>query len=74
MGDRLHPQPGDLLEYRCPNFGVVWQWRVQEVNHVARSTDSFIEVLAIHGTFIPFRIPEPMTRALTIFRPEEQQT
>lgn len=74
MTDRLHPQPGDLLEYRCPNFGVVWQWRVQEVNHAARSTDSFIEVHAIHGTSIPFRIPEPMTRTLTIVRNGEPQT
>lgn len=70
MTDRLHPQPGDLLEYRCPRFGVVWQWRVQEVNIAARSTDSFIEVLPVHGAGVPLCIPEPMTRTLTIFRPE----
>jgi len=61
-----------LLEYRCPTFGIVWQWRVQEVNIAAKSTDSFVEVLPVHGAAIPFRIPEPLTRAVTIFRPENQ--
>ena len=73
MTDVPHPKPGDLLEYRCPTFGIVWQWRVQEVNIAARSTDSFVEVLSVHGGTTPFRIPEPMTRGLHIFRMEENR-
>ncbi len=72
MADRLHPKPGDLLEYRCPTFGIMWQWRVLGVYLGANALDSFIEVETVHGGRPPFRIPEPLTRAVTIYRPENQ--
>ena len=82
MTDRLHPQPGDLLEYRCPNFGVVWQWRVHGVYLGAARQEGLIEVSPVmaqpgnKGDMAVPRVlvPEPMTRTLTIVRKGEPQT
>lgn len=79
MADRLHPKPGDLLEYRCPTFGIVWQWRVHGVFLGAERQEGLIEVspvMARPGSVASmqdtFFVPEPMTRTLTIFRKENQ--
>lgn len=79
MADRLHLKPGDLLEYRCPTFGIVWQWRVLGVYLGAKSQEGLIEVspvMARPGSVASMQgtvfVPEPMTRTLTIFRPENQ--
>lgn len=81
MNERLYAQPGDLLEYRCPNFGIVWQWHVHGVYLGATRQEGLIEVSpvmaqpGVKGDFTASRVlvPEPMTRALTIIRPEENR-
>lgn len=81
MDERLYAQPGDLLEYRCPNFGIVWQWHVHGVYLGATRQEGLIEVSpvmaqpGVKGDFTASRVlvPEPMTRALTIIRPEENR-
>lgn len=65
-------KPGDLLEYRCPTFGIVWQWRVLSICHGAERQESLIEikpVMAGSGFAHDKRletlwVPEPMTRNL----------
>ena len=79
MTERLHPRPDDLLEYRCPKFGIMWQWRVHSVHLGAEHQESLIEVEAVmaapgetgRGTARRTWVPEPMTRNLTIVRPTE---
>lgn len=70
--------PGDLLEYRCPEFGVVFQWRVFGIYLGASGQESLVEVGPVHqkpGTdslnreHARMMVPEPMTRSLTVFRP-----
>ena len=78
MADTNYCRPGDILEYRCPNFGVVWQWRVHGVYLGADRQEGLVELSPImaqpgtKGDFIASRVlvPEPMTRALTIVRME----
>ena len=72
-------KPGDLLEYRCPKFGIVWQWRVHSVHLGAERQESLIEVQSVwaapgtnhHDVLYRTWVPEPMTRNLTIVRPQE---
>ena len=73
----MHPRPGDLLEYRCPNFGIVWQWRVHSVNIGASRQEGLIEVSPVmskpgadlnHNPLETVWVPEPMTRGLRIVR------
>ena len=76
MEERLYAQPGDLLEYRCPNFGIVWQWHVHGVYHGAARQEGLIEVSpvmaqpGVKGDFTASRVlvPEPMTRGLKVIR------
>lgn len=79
MTEILHPKPGDLLEYRCPNFGIVWQWRVRSVCYGAGRQEDLIEVspvMAANGNAggevaKTCWVPMPMTRNLTIVRLKE---
>lgn len=68
-------KPGDILEYRCPKFGIVWQWRVHGIFLGGLRQEGLIEVspvMAKPGTDINHRpqetvlVPEPMTRCLTL--------
>jgi hypothetical protein len=78
MEERLYAKPGDILEYRCPNFGVVWQWHVHGVFLGASRQEGLIEVSpvmaqpGVKGDFTAARVlvPEPMTRALKVIRME----
>lgn len=57
-------ESGDILEYRCPNTGIMWQWRTISVG------PAFVEVELVPTTDNEiYMIPEPMTRALTRYRP-----
>lgn len=76
-------KPGDLLEYRCPDFGIVWQWRVLAIYLGATKQDGLIEVSPVmaqdgmdgNGRYCEsVLVPEPMTRNLTIIRPKEGTT
>ncbi len=78
MDNRLQAKPGDILEYRCPQFCIVWQWRVLSVYLGAERQEGLIEVASVmaqpgHSTEGPEMtcwVPEPMTRHLTLFRPD----
>ncbi len=64
----------DILEYRCPKFGIVWQWRVLSICHGAERQESLIElkpVMAKAGYAHDEKmetvwVPEPLTRHLTV--------
>lgn len=67
----------DILEYRCPNFGLVWQWRVLSICCGAERQESLIEIRPIttspgYGTgdkrMETVWVPEPMTRNLSVVR------
>ena len=73
-------KPGDLLEYRCPRFGIVWQWRVQSVCLGTVHEESLIELSSVHllpgkgtrnTTHETMWVPEPMTRGLSLIEREE---
>lgn len=74
--DHVTVQPNDLLEYRCPTFGIVWQWRVLSCCHGGDRQEGLIElepVMAAFGqadgrTMKTVWVPEPMTRALKLIR------
>ena len=81
MNDRKHPKPGDMLEYRCPRFGIVWQWRVLSVCLGGLRQEGLIEVspvMASPGSGLTGKpletvwVPEPMTRMLTLVREEDE--
>lgn len=72
-------KPGDILEYRCPNFGIVWQWRIESICIGAQRQESLIEVVPVmaspgydtagqkqHSVLVP----EPMTRGLALVEPK----
>lgn len=67
-------KPGDLLEYRCPNFGIVWQWRVLSVCPGADRQEGLIEVkpvmagdgFAHNRRMETVWVPEAMTRHLAV--------
>lgn len=67
-------KPGDILEYRCPTHGIVWQWRVRSVCLGAPRQESLIEITPImasdgethDGEAETVWVPEPMTRQLTL--------
>jgi hypothetical protein len=70
-------QPGDILEYRCPIFGIAFQWRVHGIFLGADHQESLIEVSPVmarpgehsfNGTVF---VPEPMTRNLHVLRKAE---
>jgi hypothetical protein len=74
--DEVFCKPGDILEYRCPRLGIVWQWRVVSVCLGAERQESLIEIGPImsqpghthEGVHMTTWVPEPMTRNLTIVR------
>jgi hypothetical protein len=82
MNEQIHCKPGDILEYRCPRFGVVWQWRVLSVCLGAERQEGLIEMASImaqpgishEGPHMTTWVPEPLTRGLTVFRPERIET
>ena len=67
----------DILEYRCPNQGLVWQWRVMSISLGGKNQESLIEIkpltntagLSHQGPMPTTWVPEPMTRTLDVFRP-----
>tara|TARA_R110000796_G_scaffold9452_6_gene32199 strand:- start:288 stop:530 length:243 start_codon:yes stop_codon:yes gene_type:complete len=60
------PRPGDLFEYRCPKFGIVWQWRIHGIYLGAIRQEGLIEVSDVAHERV--MVPEPMTRGLTLVR------
>lgn len=75
-------KPGDLLEYRCPNVGIVWQWRIHSVVRGALRQEDLIEVspvMAKPGTDLSHApqetvwVPEPMTRLLKLVEVDPAQ-
>lgn len=79
MSDNSCVRVGDILEYRCPKFGIVWQWRVESICLGARRQESLIEIEPVmaspgvshDGIHKTTWVPEPLTRHLTIVRPED---
>jgi hypothetical protein len=66
---------GDLLEYRCPKFGIVWQWRIEGICLGSVGQESLIEVAPVmarpgYNSSLAAQpivlVPEPMTRNLTL--------
>ena len=75
--DHTQMRPDDLLEHRCPRFGIVTQWRVVAVRLGALGVQSLIDVLPVTksapaDTPAPFSVPEQITRGLTIIRRPDQ--
>lgn len=70
--------PGHLLEYRCPKFGLMFQWRILGIYLGATRQEGLIEVEPVflspgsdsqgkkHERMM---VPEPMTRGLTVIAP-----
>ena len=80
MAEQVYAKPGDLLEYRCPKFGIVWQWRVLSVCLGTERQESLIEIApvmakpgqTIGGDLQPtVWVPEPLTRQLKVVRVSE---
>lgn len=69
--------PGHLLEYRCPKFGIVFQWRVLGIYLGAERQESLIEIAPVMQApggdgrrYVEATlVPEPMTRCLTVIAP-----
>lgn len=72
LEDHTQMRPGDLLEYRCPRFGIVTQWRVEGIHLGALHQQSVVEVTPVtHGETPEAKVmmvPEEMTRSLPIIR------
>ena len=73
LTDHTQMRPDDLLEYRCPRFGIVTQWRVVAVRIGALGVQSLIDVCPVtkaspYDTPAPLSVPEQMTRDLFIIR------
>ncbi|HCT33648.1 MAG TPA: hypothetical protein DF966_10865 [Sulfitobacter sp.] len=70
--DHTQMKPGDLLEYRCPRFGLVTQWKIERIHLGALNVESLIAVTPITnrqaGGYGVVMVPEQMTRGLTIIR------
>lgn len=71
---------GDILEYRCAKFGIVWQWRIESICIGIARQESLIEispVMASPGYDTAGQkqhtvwVPEPMTRSLTVVPAQE---
>lgn len=75
--DHSQIEVGDILEYRCPVLGIVWQWRVQGIYLGVLKQEGLVEVVPIFhragsdaaGEYNPAMVPEPMTRNLTLIKP-----
>ena len=74
--DHSQMMPGDILEYRCPRFGIVWQWRVHGLYGGGERQEGLVEVSPVMGlapssawkTYPTTMVPEPMTRGLTLIK------
>ena len=81
MSEEKRAAVGDILEYRCPNFGIVWQWRVLSVCLGAERQESLIELQpimakagrSVNGVEVTSWVPEPLTRHLDIYRSAKDQ-
>ena len=73
INDHTKMQPDDILEYRCPKFGIVTQWRVYEVRLGPVGGNSFVFVKPMNAPNLlePIPVPEQLTRHLLIIRKEE---
>lgn len=76
INDHTQLRPGDLLEYRCPRFGIVTQWRVEGIHLGGLNTESVVHVTSITRrpsatAPSPMLIPEQMIRHLPIIRAPE---
>lgn len=70
--DHSQMKVDDILEYRCPRFGLVTQWRVDGIHLGALRVESLIAVRPItnkpaDGNSVVM-VPEEMTRSMTIIR------
>ncbi len=70
-----HMMPGHLLEYRCPKFGLVFQWRVLGIYLGSERQEGLVEVETVFlapgsdsqgKKYERMMVPEPMTRGLTV--------
>ena len=68
-------KPGDILEYRCPKFGIVWQWRIESVCIGAQRQESLVEIAPVMASLgydtagqkmQTVWVPEPLTRGLAL--------
>jgi hypothetical protein len=74
--DHSQMMPGDLLEYRCPRFGIVWQWRVHRLHCGGERQEGLVEVSPVMASpgcsaqreYPKTMVPEPMTRGLTLIK------
>lgn len=74
--DFTQMKPGDILEFRCPRFGLVTQWLVDGIHLGALHVESHIALRSLSKQTAPgadiMMVPEQMTRAMTIIRPNER--
>lgn len=74
--DHSQMKPGDLLEFRCPRFGLVTQWKVVGIHLGALRVESLIALDPITNKpaegYDTVMVPEEMTRAMTIVRGDSQ--
>lgn len=72
IDDHTQMKPGDMLEYRCPRFGLVTQWRIEGVYLGGEHVESLIQVRPITnraaGGYETVMVPEQMTRQMRIIR------
>lgn len=72
IDDHTQMKVGDLLEYRCPRFGLVTQWRVKGIHPGALRVESLIELSPVTNRPAPcyatVMVPVELTRNLTIIR------
>ncbi len=70
---------GDILEYRCPQFGIVWQWRVKSICYGAERQEGLVEIAPVmakpgyaHDREMPTTwVPEPLTRGLAVITQDD---
>ena len=76
MTERKSCSVGDLLEHRCPRFGLVRQWRVKGIHLGGMHQESVVHlesVSHIKSEEGPLIVPEALTRSLEIvFRAPRQ--
>ena len=70
--DHTQMEVDDILEHRCPRFGIVTQWRVVGIYLGASHVQGMVKVQPItkapaegHDTMM---VPEQMTRGMKIVR------
>lgn len=72
--DYTQMMAGDILEYRCPRYGIVTQWEVDGIHLGALRVQSIVTLKPITKTPTDdcsvLVVPEEMTRAMTIIRRE----